>query len=57
MHTFETAGFQIAYDDDGKGDPIILLHGSGQPRASRRVYPRRQSGYCARLLTPLLHHE
>lgn len=27
MGTFESQGFQIAYDDSGDGDTIILLHG------------------------------
>mgnify|MGYP001825594692 CR=1 FL=1 len=32
MYTFESKGFEIAYDDDGEGDPIILLHGFGADR-------------------------
>lgn len=34
MDTFESQGFQIAYDDDGDGDPIILLHGFAADRRS-----------------------
>jgi pimeloyl-ACP methyl ester carboxylesterase len=32
MNTFESQGFQIAYDDIGDGDPIILLHGFAADR-------------------------
>lgn len=32
MYTFESKGFAIAYDDDGDGDPVILLHGFGADR-------------------------
>lgn len=34
MNTFESQGFRIAYDDDGDGDPIILLHGFAADRRS-----------------------
>ena len=32
MYTFESKGFEIAFDDDGEGDPIILLHGFAADR-------------------------
>lgn len=32
MNTFESQDFQIAYDDIGDGDPIILLHGFAADR-------------------------
>ncbi len=32
MNTFESQGFRIAYDDDGDGYPIILLHGFAADR-------------------------
>ena len=32
MNFFESQGFRIAYDDDGDGDPIILLHGFAADR-------------------------
>jgi pimeloyl-ACP methyl ester carboxylesterase len=34
MNTFDSAGFEIAYDDIGEGDPIILLHGFAADRRS-----------------------
>ncbi len=34
MYTFDSKGFEIAYDDDGEGDPIILLHGFAADRRS-----------------------
>lgn len=34
MNSFDSQGFQIAYDDDGEGDPIILLHGFAADRRS-----------------------
>ncbi len=34
MQTFDSAGFKIAYDDYGDGDPIILLHGFAADRRS-----------------------
>ena len=34
MYTFDSAGFEIAYDDYGEGDPIILLHGFAADRRS-----------------------
>ena len=32
MYTFDSQGFEIAYDDDGDGDPIVLLHGFAADR-------------------------
>ncbi len=34
MNSFDSQGFRIAYDDDGDGDPIILLHGFAADRRS-----------------------
>jgi pimeloyl-ACP methyl ester carboxylesterase len=27
MHTFDSDGVEIAYIDEGTGDPVILVHG------------------------------
>jgi pimeloyl-ACP methyl ester carboxylesterase len=34
MHLFDSDGFRIAYDDVGRGEPIVLLHGFA---ANRRI--------------------
>lgn len=34
MYTFESQGYEIAFDDEGEGDPIILLHGFAADRRS-----------------------
>jgi len=37
MNSFDSQGFRIAYDDDGDGDPIILLHGFAADRRGFRL--------------------
>ena len=27
MHTFDSDGIEIAFEDEGAGDPIVLIHG------------------------------
>jgi pimeloyl-ACP methyl ester carboxylesterase len=34
MNSFEAQGFRIAYDNDGDGGPITLLHGFAADRRS-----------------------
>lgn len=34
MATFKAEGFKIAYDDEGEGDPIMLLHGFAADRTT-----------------------
>jgi pimeloyl-ACP methyl ester carboxylesterase len=42
MHTFESDGYRIAYDDVGEGEPIVLLHGFA---ANRRLNWRLTGWY------------
>lgn len=34
MYRFESEGYEVEFDDEGEGGPIILLHGSAADRRS-----------------------
>ncbi len=39
MPSFNNAGVEIAYLDEGEGDPIILVHGFASTKDVNWVYP------------------
>lgn len=39
MPFFESAGLRLAYDDEGRGEPILLIHGFASNRNVNWVYP------------------
>ena len=39
MPTFKNAGVEIAYLDEGEGDPIVLVHGFASSKDVNWVYP------------------